>query len=175
MDNKPTPAGNSVMENKITKEQIQLSEVRMLTLNEPFASLMAFHGKQETRNRDTKVRGLVAIHAAKLPYQNSTIYNICGDEQYYRIWNMHLDKLKYRGKIIAVGYLVGTKYMADHPNDIAEIEDKCYVKYRGELWIWEFEDMTPVEPVSIKGKQGWKILTKEEKGLLIPAPHTILI
>lgn len=156
---------------KITKDQILQSEVRMLTLNEPFASLMAFFDKDETRNRDTKVRGLVCIHSAKNPYQNSVIYNICGDTQFYRIQELNIDKLKYMGKIIAIGYLVGTKCMGDYTENsgaVDIIENKTYVKYNPDLWIWEFEDMTPVEPIYVKGKQGWSILTPELKQLINP-------
>lgn len=152
---------------KITKEQIMLSTVRLITLNEPFASLMAFHGKQETRNRDTKVRGLVCIHAAKKDYSAKTVLDISGHNQYTRI-HCRTDLQSWAGKILSIGYLVGTKCMGDHANDIAKMEDKCFVKYNPYLWIWEFEDMTPIEPILFKGSQGWSILTDEQKLLINP-------
>lgn len=153
---------------KITKEQIQSSTVRMLTLNEPFATLMAYHGKQETRNRDTKVRGLVAIHSAQKWYTDNVVHAISGKEQYFRMMGMDLSKQAKTGHIVAIGYLTATKKMGDHPNFAKEIEDKCFVKYNPDLWIWEFEDMTPIEPIPFKGKQGWKILSDTEKLLINP-------
>lgn len=153
---------------KITKEQIMLNPVRLITLNEPFASLMAFHDKDETRGRDTKVRGLVCIHAAKLPYDNTKLRGLCNPLLLKIINQLVPYRLTNRSKILAIGYLVGTKYMGDHPNFNGEIEHKCYVNYNPNLWIWEFEDMTPIEPIPFKGKQGWCILTKEQKELINP-------
>lgn len=143
------------------------SPVRLITLNEPFASLMAFHGKQETRNRDTKVRGLVCIHAAKKDYPAKTVLDISGHNQYTRI-QCRSDLQSWAGKILSIGYLTGTKCMRDHPNDRYSIEDKCFVKFNADLWIWEFEDMTTVEPLPFKGSQGWSILTYEQKLLINP-------
>lgn len=157
---------------KITKEQIMLNPVRLITLNEPFASLMAFHNKQETRNRDTKVRGLVCIHAAKQAYKLRQILNISGNEQFKRIMERVADARICRGKIIAIGYLTGTKCMGDHPNDKELIEKKCFVQYDPKLWIWEFEDVTPIHPISFRGSQGWTILTPEQKGLIHPYDFT---
>lgn len=145
-----------------------LSEVRMLTLNEPFATLMAIHDKQETRNRDTKVRGLVAIHAAKVPFDNTKLRELCNPDLFTTINNLVPYRLTNRSKIIAIGYLTGTKFMGDYPNQQKEIERKCYVNYNTDLWIWEFEDMTPIEPIYMKGKQGWSILTEEIKSRINP-------
>lgn len=151
----------------ITKEQILLSEVRLITLNEPFASLMAYHGKQETRSRNTKVRGLVCIHAAKVPYGAKKVFEISGQDQYNVINKKEIDYCN-TGKILSIGYLTSTKFMGDHPNDKRMIKEKCYVKYNPDLWIWEFEDMTPIDPIPFKGSQGWSILTQEQKALINP-------
>lgn|ERR1700723_1392561 len=153
---------------KITKEQIMLNEVRLITLNEPFASLMAFHGKQETRNRDTKVRGLVCIHSAQKWYPDHVTFNISGVEQYGRIALAMGGIEVYTGHIIAIGRLVGTKKMGDHTSDITNMENLCYVEYNPKLWIWEFEDITSIEPILFKGKQGWTILSQDQKELINP-------
>lgn len=155
---------------KITTEQIMMSTVRMLTLNEPLASLMAFHDKAETRTRNTQVRGLVCIHAAKKAYPSKTVYNISGYNQYQRI-QAHEIGLGYSGFIIGIGRLISSNPMYKFGRNsisCSEIENKCFVKYNHQLFVWEFEDMTPVEPVYMKGKQGWKILTHEQKALLKP-------
>jgi len=153
---------------KITKEQILSNEVRLITLNEPFASLMSFHGKNETRSRDTKVRGLVCIHAAKVPFDNDKLRKICSEKIFSIIKSLVKDRWHNRSKILSIGYLVGTKFMGDYPDFKDEIEAKCFVKYNPDLWIWEFEDMTPIEPIFFKGSQGWSILTSQKKQLLNP-------
>lgn len=155
---------------KITKEQILQSEVRLITLNEPFASLMAFHNKDETRNRDTKVRGLVCIHSAKVPFGAGKVFEISGQDQYDIINKKEIDYCNM-GKILSIGYLVGTKCMGDfiaNSGAVDLIQNKTYVKYSPDLWIWEFEDMTPIEPIPFKGSQGWTILKPLEKQLINP-------
>lgn len=153
---------------KITKEQILQSEVRLITLNQPYANLMAFNGKQETRNSNTKVRGLVCIHSAKKWFDDNVTFGISGVEQYGRIALAMGGQEVYTGHIISIGYLVGTKKMVDHRTDIQKIEDVTFVEYNPALWIWEFEDMTPIEPIPFKGSQGWTILTPLEKSLINP-------
>lgn len=158
---------------KITKEEILSSEVRLITLNEPFASLMAFHGKQETRNRDTKVRGFVAIHVAKQWYPDTKVMEISGKEQFFRILGLDIARTitgeeSLCGNIIAIGRLVRTYSMEHSPLKPERIEELCFVKYDDGLWVWEFDEMTPIEPIPFKGSQGWSILTLEQKELLNP-------
>lgn len=153
---------------KITKEQILLNPVRLITLNEPYASLMAFHNKDETRSKHTNVRGLVCIHAAQKPFPMAKVLSTSGSDQYNRIIKLNIDFAKTNEHILSIGYLVGSKFMGDHTNDVDLIENKCYVKYNPDLWIWQFEDMTPIEPIKFKGSQGWSILTNEQKALIMP-------
>jgi hypothetical protein len=150
---------------KITIQEINENTLRVLTLNEPFASLMAFYDKQETRLRPTKVRGLVAIHAAMKPYPATTIYNIAGWEQYQRICAIST-KPEYLGKIIAIGRLVDCKPMADYAAGVEIVEKDTYVRFHYGLFVWVFEDMTPVNPIPWRGKQGWGIYPQDLKSLI---------
>ncbi len=144
------------------KEEITaVNKMRALTWIQPFASLMVWGGKQETRNRATNVRGLVLICAGKTPYAKGKLLSICGTWQFGRIFRMlgH-DKMNITGKALAVGNLVDCRRM--QPSD----EDICFVKYNPALWVWVFEDIREIEPIEFKGKQGWSILTDEQKKLI---------
>jgi hypothetical protein len=98
------------------------------------------------------------------------VLSICGSEQYNRIQNIDWFEHSY-GNILSIGYLVGTKCMGDFLDNsgaVDLIQNKTFVKYNPNLWIWEFGYMTPIEPIPMKGKQGWKILTDEQKSLIKP-------
>lgn len=140
-------------------------ETRALSWKEPFASLM-LHGKIETRNRPTKVRGWVLICSALKGYNLEEFAQISG-EQIMRTVSItepisNIYPIKTFGKAIALGYLSDCRPMTK------EDEDACFVRYREGLWCWIFTDVTPITPVKWKGKQGWSILTPEQKQLIKP-------
>lgn len=132
-------------------------EVRALSWKQPYASLMLL-GKIETRTWDTKYRGLVLICASKAPYSESQVLEI-SDWQGVRITEALNGADYYRsyplGKAIAVGRLVDCRPMK------REDEEKCYVKYRPDLFCHIYEDVRPIEPFEWKGSQGWKKLNQE--------------
>ncbi len=53
---------------------------------------------------------------------------------------------------IAIGNLVDCKPMS------AKDEKQCFVKYMPGKWMWIFEDVQRIEPLEMKGKQGWGII-----------------
>lgn len=134
--------------------------IRALWWYQPFASLMLPpFDKDETRGRETKVRGKVLICSCKKPYDIEVVNEIAGPRQYWRIvesqimdWNDQNDMF---GKAIAIGDLIDS-----YPMKIGH-EDKCYVQYREGLWVWKFANVQPIEPFEIKGKQGWSILSQD--------------
>lgn len=131
--------------------------VRALWMNNPFAHLM-LHGKIETRKRPTNVRGLVLLCSCQKEYTQQQVWDISGYQQGERIkealWDLGQP---WNGYAICIGNLVDCRPMT--PAD----QDACFVRYRHGLWCWEFQDVQPVKYFQIKGKQGWKILTSEEK------------
>lgn len=159
---------------KITIEEILSSKINLITLNEPFASLMLV-GKGETRKNRTLIRGLVCIHSAQKSYPTEKVLSIAGPDQFQRIIKA-VGKPRTQEHIISIGRLVNCREMT--PED----EDYCFVEYRAPwyeinkagkailkcLWIYEFEDMAAIEPVKYKGSQGWSILTEEQKQLIKP-------
>jgi hypothetical protein len=157
----------------------QSNEIRALWWNQPYAGLM-LHGKIETRTYPTKVRGNVLICVCKTPLTISQVSEIAGHDQYMRIVQSplsgHVFHRENLGSAIAISVLVDCRPMTK------EDEDKCYVRYREpwteervnkktgkvkiihkQLWCWVFEKVKPIQPFQIDGKQGWAILTDEEK------------
>jgi len=133
--------------------------VHALSWNQPFASLM-LHGKVETRRRPTNVRGWVLICAAATSYTFDQVDKISGIEQCDRIDSLLQGDNIELGKAIAIGKLVDCRAMT------VGDEKRCFVKYQQGLWCWYFEDVKEIEPFSWKGKQGWSILTEDQKAMI---------
>lgn len=129
--------------------------IRALWWKQPFASLM-LHGKIETRTYPTKVRGMVLICATKKPLCRDEVINYSGDLEPYIDEVLKEDEVP-SGVAIAIGNLIDCRRMK--PED----SGKCFVKYHTSRWCWVFENVEPIEPFEIAGKQGWAILTEDEK------------
>lgn len=144
------------------KELFENETIRALGWYQPFASLM-FHGKIETRTYPTKVRGKVLIYACQGKYKLIMLLAIVGATILKKICEVlgfassdSFTKLP-RGCAIGIANLTDCRPMT--PSD----EDKCFVKYRQELWCWIFEDVQEIEPFPFKGKQGWSVLSDDMK------------
>lgn len=135
---------------------IVAGEIRALNWKQPFASLM-LHGKIETRTWDTKYRGFVLICASKKEYTDEQLDSISGLRQTNRIINtLHPFNInEWLGKAIAIGRLVDCRPMRRRD------EDKCFVKYRPELYCHIYEDVDPIEPIEWIGAQKWKKVSEE--------------
>ncbi len=148
--------------------------IRALWWKQPFASLM-LHGKIETRTYPTKVRGKVLICTTLNPFNLFDLGKICGAKIFSKIFSLfNIDPDNWphvklpMGKAIAIGDLVDCRKMT--PQD----EDRCFVEYNDQRWCWVFENVEAIEPFEIKGKQGWAILSEEEKlKIKILKPQTI--
>lgn len=132
--------------------------IRMLWWRQPFASLM-LHGKIETRNRPTQVRGKVLICATIKPYSLIELGELMGANT---IQNMQDEDPEWISKLpnglaIGVGELVHCRRMKSSD------EDKCFIRYRDNLWCWVFENVQPIKPFKVTGKQGWAIADEEIK------------
>lgn len=138
-------------------EQVPLSEhepLRALSWNQPFAELM-LHGKQETRERESNVRGWVLICAAQKPYTGLKVQNICGDRQAIRVSAMelkHMAQFDVLGHAIGIGYIYNSRPMTKHD------EDLTFVKYVPGKWVWEFKQVHRIKPIPFTGKQGWSFV-----------------
>lgn len=122
-----------------------------LSWKQPFASLMLL-GKIETRTWNTKYRGLVLICASKSSYNESQVMALSGEVYTQKAFVDLLQRgIKEEvGKAIAVGRLINSRPMKK------EDAEKCYVKYRSDLFCHIYEDVKAIRPFDWKGCQGWK-------------------
>ena len=125
-----------------------------LSWKQPFASLM-LHGKIETRTWKTNYRGLVLICASQSPYSNNMVFQICGEKQFQRIQKVLQNETLVFGCAIAIGRLVDCRPMQ------SDDEDKCFVRYNPDLFCHIYEDVKAIEPIPLKGKQGWMTINSE--------------
>lgn len=139
--------------------------IRALWWKQPFASLM-LHGKIETRTYPTKVRGKVLICATLRPFSRDQVIEYSGAEIEAEIDELLKEDEVPNGVAIAIANLVDCRKM--EPKDRA----KCFVNMSPSRWCWIFENVEAIEPFEMKGKQGWAILTEEDKlKIKILKPH----
>jgi hypothetical protein len=142
-------------------------EVRALWWKQPFATLM-LDGKVETRTWETKYFGWVLICATQTPYAWKEVK----DWAHIRLitakgfedleYRPYVDQKKFPcGVAIAIGELTGCRKMIDEHDAF-----DAYVKFNPDLYCHFYKNVTPIEPFPIKGQQGWKTLSKEEKSLI---------
>lgn len=131
-----------------------LLEVRALTWKEPFATLM-FLGKVETRKWNTPYRGWVAIHAAKIPYSDKELLQMCGEKQFERIKQLIAGIEMYHGNIIGLAKLTHTHCMK------TEDEDACFLQYNPDLVCHVYSKVSKIKPIPFQGQQGWAKLNQK--------------
>lgn len=146
------------------KTNLQNEKVMALWWKQPYASAMLI-GKIETRTWKTNVRGKVLICSSKSEYTPLEIDYISDGYQFdiYQKARKNYDardSLQLNGYAIAIGDLVDCRPMT--PDD----EEKCFVRYREGLWCHVYENVVPIKPFEMKGCQGWRILSEEQKKLI---------
>lgn len=138
-------------------------ETRTIGLYQPFTTLM-LHDKDETRwvkkgKKPPFPLGNYVIYSTLKRYDLADIHNISGPVIAERMNEVMKDDptCSLWGYAIAHGTLVEVRPM--RPED----SDKCYVLYQEKedktLWCLIFENVTRIEPIKFKGKQGvgfWK-------------------
>ncbi|HEY1054245.1 MAG TPA: hypothetical protein VGE24_03895 [Emticicia sp.] len=149
-----------------SKGKLDLSNevVRALWWKQPYASAMLI-GKVETRTWETKIRGKVLICASQKGYSEKQIFEISGEE--IGTW-MYRDMAHFNvlpdsdllGHAIAIGDLVDCRPMRK------EDESDTYVQYCEGLWCHIYQNVQAIKPFPIKGAQGWRILTDEQKNMI---------
>lgn len=135
--------------------------MRILTLTQPWASLVAIGAKRiETRSWATKYRGPIAIHAAKGMTSGDRL--VC----FNRPFSQHLDEWCLtantlpRGAIVAVATLdkiVTTEYaltMSSMTND-----ERAFGNYKPDRYAWLLSDVRHLrEPIACKGALGLRFV-----------------
>lgn len=131
--------------------------IKALCWKQPFASLMLPPWeKVETRTQRVHYRGLVLIVATKVPYSDRELIEMCGGQQALMIEMKVPGHDGYmNGCAIGIGKLEGCGPI--HPMD------KTYIKpalHTGR-YAWQFSNVHPIEPIPMKGFQGWRNVDKE--------------
>jgi activating signal cointegrator 1 len=116
--------------------------MKVLTIKEPFASLVANHVKKyETRSWQTKYRGIIYIHAGlcKINLQDERIAKLC-----------QLVNVK-PGYILCQATLKDCHLITnDFVAKLSEQEKNCG-DYRLGRYAWELVDVKSIKPIAAKG------------------------
>ena len=125
--------------------------MKAISLWQPWASAIPLGLKKiETRSWDTRLRGTIAIHAAKRWTEDE------------RSWALHFSRLygrpeladPPRGAIIATARLVATFPTEALTGDITEME-RAFGNYGADRFGWMLEDVVPLAtPIPYRGLQG---------------------
>jgi activating signal cointegrator 1 len=123
-----------------------VSEVRALTIHEPYASLIINKLKRfETRGRKTHIRGLVAIHAAKKLM----------DEEGAEIAEQYGLKPQY-GKIVGIVDLTDCIPSEQFGELLLHPEEIVTGDFSDGRYAWEMKVKEKFEnPIPAKGQQGF--------------------
>lgn len=159
----------------ITLDEIGMMPVRALSWKQPFATMMLY-GKAETRIWPTEYRGLVLICSSQRGYNQFQLSTISGGVQVRRM-NEEMKKhgVGYplpEGYAIGIGRLHTCRCMGAYapkqdPKEVEAIENKTYVRFFSDLWVFEFKDIRPIKPIPWKGSQKWRNLTDDEKKQIV--------
>lgn len=150
-----------------------MTEIRCLSLWQPWASLMAVGAKKiETRSWATDYTGLVAIHAAKK--WTGELKDILGTEPFHSALDAEIVRLARRrqptllplGAIVGLGYLKAcyrTEYLRRHPDVYGLTErEEAFGDFSDGRFGWCFQNIFAfVEPIPMKGQQGLWTLDPE--------------
>jgi hypothetical protein len=156
----------------ITKDEIDMMPVRALSWKQPYATMMLY-GKAETRIWPTDYRGLVLICSSQKAFNDVQLAAISGAVQMRRMREaMAANRYSILdGLALGIGRLHICRSMASYapkqtPAEIAAIENKTYVRFFEDLFVFEFKDVRLIKPIPWKGSQKWRTITKEEKNLI---------
>ncbi len=141
-------------------KDINVDNIRKLALKQPYASLVVYSNKIETRTWYTHYKGYVLITSSKQPYSYNVVNQISGDKQLKRIntalESIPLNIIRYNGYALGIGKLIDCRKMVEQD------EDRCFVEYHPDLFCHIYEEFQPIEPFMIKNSMKWGKLTEEE-------------
>lgn len=128
--------------------------MKAITLHQPWASLIAWGEKQyETRSWDTQYRGLLAIHAGKMPVTDAVLATI--DRNYMdRAMQAHFAEFP----LGAVLCIVDLKFVVQtNPNLVTTIpKEIAFGNWSPFRFAWKLELVEVFEkPIPAVGRQGF--------------------
>jgi hypothetical protein len=145
-----------------------MKEVRILTLWEPWASLIALKLKQyETRSWRTNYRGKLAIHAAKRPIKQdecSSMLKGLTKEVREQLWDSlcKITATPPYGCIVEIVDLSDCEKMLPSLIQTQSNLEKNLGNWAFDRFAWKLENGIALpEPIPLKGGQGLRHLTDE--------------
>lgn len=155
-----------------------MNDVRILTLWQPWASLIALNLKRyETRSWGVSYRGKLLIHAAKrpiCPYECQAILDHAQETNHSPLWDAlcNINAQPNYGCIVAIADLIEyqrmisiTGYEAANEIGIPSINilEKAVGNWDGGRYAWKLKNVIALpEPIAYKGGQGLRMLTNEQ-------------
>ena len=149
--------------------------IRAFSLWQPWASFMAWGYKpDETRGYPTKVRGQVAIHAAKVLDDAGADWDLTA----FVFAASDLRQACPGGAYVAVGDLWDCVPTESIEHEVSEV-DRLAGNFAVGRSAWRFRTIRPLaEPIPAKGKQGfwwWTPPDDLEARLLPPVDHAEIV
>lgn len=150
-------------------------EIRLLTLWQPWASLVAVGVKKmETRSWGTDYRGLVAIHAASRPFRDAELRAIrqeikgADSDKLARFAAMFGKRLPC-GAIVAVVKVADCSVMAqnrfgpycwlrDGIKYAPDVLEQAVGNWEAGRYAWDLQDVRPIVPLPVRGRQGFPLI-----------------
>lgn len=151
------------------------SEIRLLSLWQPWASLIALGLKRyETRSWFTRYRGRLAIHAAKRPVRGGELAEISANSLGHLSWET-ISTIRYPlGAIVAVADQVDCLGMVTAPSfgedgkgkiciDDQSPLEKAVGDWRPGRFAHKYENVVLLpQPIEYRGSQGLRRITDPE-------------
>jgi len=137
--------------------------IKALCWKQPFASLMLPPwNKVETRTQRVNYRGLVMIVATASPYSDRQLIELCGGVKALDLLVRLVKQPDYIG-----GHAIGIGTI----QDCTEIRDtdKTFIKpeHHAGRYAWRFGDVFAIEPIPMKGFQGWRNVDDEVRSKIV--------
>lgn len=150
--------------------------MRLLSLWQPWASAIALgHKSIETRSWSTPYRGLVAIHAAKVPFKPSDYDPYFKEEKAFLdrlkedgLYDLHLAGGLPYGAVVAVARLIDCGPTSRLTcGQIVTEKELVYGNYEEGRYGWLFTDIQPLRvPLPFRGAQGLRPLPQDAVELI---------
>lgn len=144
-----------------------MSEIRLISLHQPFATLVAMNLKRyETRSWQTDYRGRIAIHAAKRAVDPDGIA-VLRQAGLVDLANESGRSLP-KGAIVAIADLTDCLRMSNWelpiPNVIlintVGLKERRVGIWEPDRWAWRLENVRPIaNPIFYRGHQGLRPIT----------------
>lgn len=136
--------------------------IKGLAIKQPFADLVVFHNKVETRTWETKYRGWVLFTSSSAQFtwqevkllSSNQLRNVIKKVDWFNDFN--------KGVALGIGRLIECRLMEKQDEEI------CFVNFTEGLYCHIYEEVVPIVPFKIKSKLGLFELQQEDINKIEP-------